>query len=199
MIIIIFGFSGAGKSTLADLLGAAFGLRVIHPSSIVKNLLQKKDIDIARTEAGTDFWESPEGVALFKSRLNDKLPIDLIGDEILIKELEKGNVVMDSWTMPWLFLGGIKIFLKASHRVRARRVAQRSGVSIRRASNVVRLKDKGTRRMYRRVRGFDMKKDHAVFNSVIETNGLTQKQVFDRANKAIEQIKKDLGEVGWRD
>ena len=58
MVIIIFGFSGAGKSTLADRIGAALGLRVVHPSSIVRSLLQRKPVDLIKTEAGINFWES---------------------------------------------------------------------------------------------------------------------------------------------
>lgn len=179
MVIIIFGFSGAGKSTLADKLGKSLGLRVVHPSSIVRSLLQRKPVDLIKTEAGINFWESTEGVALFKSRLNEKQPIDLIGDEMLLKELEKGNVVMDSWTMPWLFKGeAVRIFLKAPHEVRMRRVAKRSGVSVRQASRVVRMKDEGTRRMYRRVRGFDMKKNLGVFDIVMNVTSASADEVF---------------------
>ncbi len=185
MVIIIFGFSGAGKSTLADKLGATLGLRVIHPSSIVKNLLQKKEIDVAHTTAGSNFWESSEGVALFKSRLHEQHPVDLIGDEILLNEIKKGDVVMDSWTMPWLSSVGIKIFLKAPHDVRAGRVSKRSGVGLRRASQVVRLKDCETRALYRRLRGFDMKKDQGVFDLIVDVRRLSAENVLKQVKNFI--------------
>lgn len=181
MVIIIFGFSGAGKSTLAEKLGKFFGLRVIHPSSIVRNLLQNKPINIDATYAGRDFWESNEGIKLFKSRLGDTYPVDLMVDEILLKEIEKGNLSMDSWSMPWLSSKGIKIFLKAPHDVRMRRVARRSQVCRRRASAVVRLKDTKTRALYRRLGRFDMKKDRGVFDLILNVKEMSSAEVFNKA------------------
>lgn len=190
MVIIIFGFSGAGKSTLADKLGTVLNVRVIHPSSIVRNLLENKEVDLTATTAGVNFWESQQGERLFKGRLQAEWPIDLVSDEILLGEIQKGNLVMDSWSMPWLSPVGIKIFLTASHDIRARRVARRSGVSLKRASHIVRLKDRETRKLYRRYRGFDMKNDRSVFMHSIDTNRLRSDVVFKKVLSQLDKIKK---------
>ena len=175
--VIIFGFSGAGKSTAADLVGKKLGLRVVHPSSILRDLLEGRRPRADRSTAGTGFWEGASGVSLFTSRLRDAKPADMRADKILLKELKKGSVVMDSWTMPWLSPDGIKVYLKASFDERARRVAKRSRISLAESRRIVRMKDEETRKLNVRLYGFDMKKDHGVFDLVISTENLTADQV----------------------
>lgn len=180
IVIIIFGFSGAGKSTLADMIGKEFGLRVVHPSSILKELIEGKKADVKNSKAGTGFWESRQGEEMFKNRLKEKRPMDMEGDKILIKELSKGAVVMDSWSMPWLYKKGIKIYLKAAEAERVKRVAKRSNVSLFRARETVKMKDSGTRKIYKRIHGFDIKNDLEVFDCIIETNNLKKQEVFNK-------------------
>ena len=57
-VIIIFGFSGSGKSTVAELLAQKLGLRVVHPSSILRNILEGKKINLTKTQKGIGFWET---------------------------------------------------------------------------------------------------------------------------------------------
>lgn len=180
IVIIIFGFSGAGKSTLADMIGKEFGLWVVHPSSILKELIEGKKADVKNSKAGTGFWESRQGEEMFKNRLKEKRPMDMEGDKILIKELSKGAVVMDSWSMPWLYKKGIKIYLKAAEAERVKRVAKRSNVSLFRARETVKMKDSGTRKIYKRIHGFDIKNDLEVFDCIIETNNLKKQEVFNK-------------------
>src|SRR3989338_8439649 len=111
-VIIIFGFSGSGKSTIANLVGEKYGLRVIHPSGILRDLYEKKKVDLGNTRYNTGFWESEEGVKLFESRLDEDEPLDVVSDRILVREAERGNVVIDSWSLPWLTDKGRKICLQ---------------------------------------------------------------------------------------
>lgn len=178
MRIILFGFSGSGKSSIADLVAKEYGLRVIHPSSILQDLYAGKKIDINNTRPGKGFWESEKGVELFKNRLNEDEPLDVLSDKILLKEAAKGNVVIDSWSLPWLTDIGTKIYLKASRDIRAARVAKRSNISYAKAFQVVKMKDKETRKLFKRIYGFDIKKDTSVFNLIIDTNNINENKVF---------------------
>lgn len=187
--IIIFGFSGSGKSTISNMVGKQYDLRVIHPSSILKNLLEGKDFDLNKTKAGKGFWESKKGMQLFKDRLKDKKPMDMVSDKILLKELSKGNVVMDSWSMPWLYNKGIKIYLQGTLSERAKRVSKRSKLTINQAVDAIRIKDNETRRMFKRIYGFDIGKDLEVFDLTINTTFLNQDQVF---NKVVDYLNKYL-------
>lgn len=181
--IILFGFSGSGKSTMADMLGKKLGLRVVHPSSILRELLQGKPANVKASKAGKGFWESSTGIKLFKNRLKDKRPIDLICDQILLKEINKGRLIMDSWTMPWLAKKGVKIYLKASASERAKRVSKRSKISLAKAKQTITMKDEGTRKMYQKHGKFNIKTDHQVFDLILDTTKLSKRQVFDHLIK----------------
>ncbi|HII15530.1 MAG TPA: AAA family ATPase [Nanoarchaeota archaeon] len=177
-VIIIFGFSGSGKSTLANLIGKKYGLRVVHPSGILRNLCEGKPVDIKNTRHNTGFWETEEGIRLFKSRLEEKEPSDAVSDRLLLKEVSKGDVVIDSWSLPWLASNGIKIYLEADLDVRAERVAKRDSISYSRAKHIVSMKDEETQKLFKRMYGFDIKKDYTVFVYVINTNRLGKREVF---------------------
>ncbi len=187
--IIIFGFSGSGKSTIADMVSKQYGLRVIHPSSILRNLLENKSFNLDKTKAGKGFWESKRGMQLFKDRLKDKQPMDMASDKILLKELSKGNIVIDSWSMPWLYNGGIKIHLRGTLSERAKRVSKRSKITIKQAANAIKIKDNETRKMFKRIYGFDISKDLDVFDLTINTTPLNQDQVF---NKVADYLNKHI-------
>lgn len=178
--IIIFGFSGSGKSTVANAIAKRSGLRVIHPSGILRNLYAGKRVDLRRTTYNRGFWESKKGVALFKSRLTEDQPLDLVSDEILLREVKKGNVVIDSWSLPWLSNQGIKVYLKAPLKERAKRVAKRGRIPYREALNIVKMKDECTRRLFKRLYGFDIKKDTYVFDLVIDTVRTPRQQVAQK-------------------
>lgn len=185
-IVIIFGFSGAGKSTTAKIVAKKYGLRLIHPSSILRNLLEGKRADIKNSHAGKGFWESLEGIRLFKNRLKEKRPLDMVSDQILLKEIKKGNVVMDSWSMPWLSKIGIKIYLKAALGKRAQRVSQRSKISYQEAVKTIQMRDEQTRKLFKKLYGFDIKKDFDVFDFSLDTTTLNTKQVADKVVKFLE-------------
>lgn len=178
--IILFGFSGSGKSTIANDLGKRLSLRVIHPSSILIDLLKGDLPNIGDSKEGKGFWESTEGIELFKGRLTDTQPIDLHCDTLLLKEIEKGNVVMDSWSVPWFTDCGIKIYLRAARKTRIGRVAKRSGVSKKVAEKTIHMKDNETRNLYLKHRGFDIKKDHDVFDVVIDTDYLSPNEIIQK-------------------
>jgi len=153
-VVIIFGFSGSGKSTMANLVGERYSLRVVHPSGILRDLYEGKKVDIGNTRYNTGFWESEEGIELFKSRLDKEEPLDVVSDRILVEEVRKGKVVIDSWSLPWLTDTGTKIYLKADLEIRAQRVAQRSGITYERAVEVVSMKDEETRKLFKKLYGF---------------------------------------------
>ncbi len=177
-VVIIFGFSGSGKSTLANRVGKEFGLRVVHPSGILRDLYEGKEVDLQNTKYNTGFWENQEGIELFKSRLHEREPLDVISDRILLNEVKKSNVVIDSWSLPWLTDTGYKVYLEADLETRAERVAKRSAISYTRALDVIAMKDRETRKLFKRIYGFDIVRDHGVFDLTIDTADLTQEQVF---------------------
>jgi CMP/dCMP kinase len=179
-VIIIFGFSGSGKSTLANLIAPRYGLRIIHPSGVLRDLIEGRSVDLENTRHNTGFWESEEGVRIFEGRLGEEEPLDVKADKIILGEVEKGHVVIDSWSLPWLTGKGLKIYLAAELPVRAGRVVKRSGITYERARDVVAMKDEETRKLFVRLYGFDIKKDHERFDYVVHTDMLSREQVFEK-------------------
>jgi dephospho-CoA kinase len=59
-VVVVFGLAGSGKSTLANGIGQQFGLRVIHPSGIMRDLLEKKTVDLKRTRQNDGYWETDQ-------------------------------------------------------------------------------------------------------------------------------------------
>ncbi|MCX6793374.1 MAG: cytidylate kinase family protein [Candidatus Falkowbacteria bacterium] len=176
--IIVFGFSGSGKSTIAKMLARELKLRVIHPSSILRDLALKKTPEITKSKSGRGFWESAAGIKLFKDRLKAKTPADFECDKILLKELRKGAVVIDSWSLAWLTKHAFKIYLQSSRETRVKRVARRSRINQTKARSVIIMKDGETRELYREHKGFDIKRDTHVFDLIINTDKLNLKNVF---------------------
>ncbi len=176
--IIIFGFSGSGKSTIANRLGKRLGLRVVHPSSMLRELVTGKAINRKNTKGQKGFWETKQGVGLLRSRLTEKHPPDMEIDKILFQELTKGGIVMESWNMPWLWKGGaLRVYLKCPRTARSERVAARSKLSRERAYSAVRMKDMTTRTLFKRIYHIDIQQDTEIFDLIVETKNKTVKEI----------------------
>jgi cytidylate kinase len=176
-VVLVFGLAGSGKSTLVERLSLEFGLRKVHPSGILRDLLEGKEADPTGSRPNDGFWETVEGSNILESRLDEEEPIDVAVNDILLKEVERGEVVIDSWSLPWLTDKGIRIHLQAPLRVRAQRAAERGGMSLQKSEQQIDKKDQDTRALFLRLHGFDIMTDHDVFH----TTDLNAEQVFLRA------------------
>lgn len=187
IVVIVCGVAGSGKSVLCEKIAAHFGLKYVPTSGVLRKLiekeLEKKNIDVSKN---TGFWESQEGKRFMAERAaNPKFDKQL--DKELLKTIEKGKVVLDSWTMPWLSKKGFKIWLTASDSVRFARIALRNGKSIEEIAASARAKEENSAIIYKKLYGFDWGKDLSVFDLVIDTNKLTEQGVFEKAKNIIEQ------------
>lgn len=188
MLIIVSGFAGSGKSTLSELLGKKLGLKVVHASHLLKELQSKsvKELDLENTQAGTGFWESAEGKKLLEKREKD-FSLDKKLDKLLLEIAEQGNVVLDSWTMPWLCKKGFKIWLETSAKERAKRVSRRDKLDEKEVFEKILERDKKTAGIYKKIYGFEIGKDFKPFDLVIEADKLNEKQVLDAVLEKLEK------------
>ena len=178
MLIIVSGFAGSGKSTLADYLGKQFSLPVVHASHLLQQLKQKEmaELDTASTKAGSGWWESKEAQDYMKQRQKDD-SMDKALDKELLAIAGKGNVVLDSWTMPWLCKDGIKVWLNAKAETRAKRVSERDNLKYKDVLKKIKERDKKTAGIYKKIYGFEMGKDYSPFDVVVITDKLAQEDV----------------------
>ena len=178
-VVIIFGLTASGKSTLAASLAKNCGLRLVHPSGVMRDLMEFGEAKLDRPRANRGYWESAEGAKLLSDRLQHETPVDVAATQVLLREVDRGDVVIDSWSLPWLTPIGLKIHLQAELATRSKRAALRSSLPLDVAELRIRQKDEETRQLFLRLYGFDIFVDlKDRFHLTVTTDGLSQEQVL---------------------
>jgi cytidylate kinase len=172
---------------IANAIGKKYNLKTIHPSGVLRKLCEKQPIDIDKTEYNTGFWESKKGVKIFNDRLEAKEPLDIQATKIVINELYKGNVVVDSRDLPRLTNNGIKIYLKADMKIRAKRVSKRSNITYEQSMKILKMKYDKTRELFQKLYNIDITKNREVFDYILETDNLTEKEVCKKVCDFLEK------------
>jgi cytidylate kinase len=173
LVICICGMAGSGKSTLAKRVAQEYGLKYLSGGDALMVLA----IEEGYKPLERGWWESQEGLRFLEKREDDHR-FDKAIDERLLKAAEKGNVVLDSWTMPWLFKNGFKIWLEASLEKRAERIAGRDRTDYAEALEALETKESQTKRIYKEMYGFDLGDDLEPFNFILDTDTLSADEVF---------------------
>jgi len=182
-VICISGLAGTGKSTLAKKLAEKYNLRYYSGGDALKELAKQEGYDISVQ----GWWESPVGLLFLQRRVEDP-KFDKAVDDKLLEYAEQGNVLLDSWTMPWLLKGGFKIWLEASFEKRAERVADRDKLTYAEAVKMLREKEGNTKAIYKALYGFVLGEDLSPFDFVLDTETLTAGEVFEVLCKVMDNV-----------
>jgi cytidylate kinase len=175
--------AGSGKSTLAKRLAEKFGLKCFSGGDALRTLALKEGYK--SLERG--WWESTEGLRFLKKRGSDK-KFDESVDKELLATARKGNVVLDSWTMPWLLKDGFKIWLEASAEKRAKRISRRDKITFEEALAALKRKEEQTKAIYKSLYGFNLGNDYAPFDFILDTDNLNSKEVFQVLCTVIDNV-----------
>lgn len=173
VVLCVSGMAGSGKSTLARRLAAKYGLRYYSGGDALKALAMDEGYE--PRERG--WWESQEGMRFLKKRGVDP-KFDEKVDKKLLELAKQGNVVLDSWTMPWLLKNGFKIWLEASAEKRAERIAKRDKISLEEATKALSNKERETKAIYKKLYGFSLGEDLQPFQLILDVESLTADEVF---------------------
>ena len=184
IVLCICGMAGSGKSTLAKRLAEKCGLKYYSGGDALKILA--KEEGYRTLERG--WWESSEGIRFLKRREKNS-KFDKAVDEKLLELAKQGNVVLDSWTMPWLIKGGFKIWLEASLEKRAERIAKRDQINVKEALKALRIKEKGTKAIYKKLYGFKLGEDFSPFHLILDTEYLDADEVFEVLCMVIDNLR----------
>lgn len=174
-VLCISGMAGTGKSTVAKRIAEKYKLRYYSGGDTLKALALNEPGVHKTAENG--WWESKEGMKFLEKRTQDS-SFDKKVDEKLLKLAAQGNVVLDSWTMPWLLKSGFKIWLEASAEERARRIAKRDNIAAAEALQALKLKDQKTVTIYRKLYGFNLGEDFSPFDLILDVSKLSSEEVF---------------------
>jgi len=183
IVICVAGMTGCGKSTLAKRLAEKYGLKYLSGGGMLKALAAK--MGYKPGERG--WWTTEEGLNFHRKRV-EALQFDQKVDKKLVELVRQGNVVIDSWTMPWLLKNGFKIWLEVSPEERAKRLMMRGNISFKKALNVLKEKDGISKVIYKRSYGFSLGEDFSPFNLVVDTNELSVDETFRAICMAIDRI-----------
>ncbi|MCP8310238.1 MAG: cytidylate kinase family protein [Candidatus Methylarchaceae archaeon HK01M] len=192
LIICISGMAGSGKSTLAKRIAERYGLSYFSGGDALKQLAVKRGYK----PKDYGWWESEEGFKFLKERKKDER-FDKRIDDKLLEMADRGNVVLDSWTMPWLLkVEALKIWLKVSLEKRAERAAKRDQIETQSIMRIIQDKDEITRSIYETLYGFDFGRDLSPFDLILNTDRFDPKEVYDIVSKVIDLYIKKLHKGG---
>lgn len=183
IVICLAGLTACGKSTAARRLAQKYNLKYVSGGTALKELALEGGI----ADANKGWWETPAGLHFLKQRQQDS-SFDKQVDDRLLCFAKQGNVVLDSWTMPWLSEKGFKIWLEVSPKERANRLTQRDGISVESAEKIIKEKDGRTKQIYRELYGFELGEDYSPFDVVLDSELMTSDEVFDTLSLVIERL-----------
>lgn len=170
--VLISGMPSVGKTTAAEAVASKFRLKVMAGGDMLKEMAHERGYNVS----GSDWWESKAGMKFLAERKRNQ-DFDREVDRKLGKYLRKGGVVVTSYPMPWLFKNGIKFWFNAGIRTRATRLAGRDKVTTSKALALLKKRDAENKRLYRRLYGISFGEDFSPFHFIIDTEGLSAKQV----------------------
>ena len=173
IVICISGMAGTGKSTLAKRLARKYRLHYYSGGDALKDLAAAEGCNVSVQ----GWWETSEGLHFLERRRNDS-KFDKAVDNKLLEYAKQGNVLLDSWTMPWLLNKGFKIWLSASLEKRAERIVKRDKISPKEAIDVLREKEGNTRTIYKKLYGFTLGEDFEPFHFILDTDNLNANEVY---------------------
>ena len=175
--------AGTGKSTLAAKLAKKYGLKCFSGGDALKALAADEGYD----SSNRGWWESPEGLGFLEKREKDSR-FDKAVDDKLLDCAKQGNVLLDSWTMPWLLKEGFKIWLDASPAKRAARIAVRDKMTCEDALQALKEKEARTKAIYKELYGFDLGEDFSPFNLILDTDNLDADEVYQTLCAVINRL-----------
>src|SRR5271169_2956336 len=115
--VIISGMPSVGKTTAANAIAKKYHLSHVAGGDMLKQIA----IDRGYRLSGPEWWDTPEGMKFLSERKKD-LEFDKEVDRKLAVHIREGDVVMTSYSMPWLAKNdGLKLWFHATQRTRASR------------------------------------------------------------------------------
>jgi CMP/dCMP kinase len=178
--IVISGWPAVGKTTIAIELAKEFGLKSYSGGDILKMLAENKGY----STFGEDWWDTKEAKRFMQVRKSDP-SFDKLVDKKLIDLIRSENVVITSYTLPWLVDGVIKFWLKGSQENRANRMANRDNISLTEAKNVLRIRDEENKNIYKNLYSFNFGEDLNVFDFCLNTDLLSLPSLIEVSKSII--------------
>jgi len=171
---ILCGMPAAGKTVTARAIAEKLGLKMIGGGDVLKEMAKDRGYKVT----GEGWWDTPDGIRFLRERETNP-EFDKEADRRMAAKIEKGDIVVTSYTMPWLTKQGVKCWLEASQETRAKRMAERDGMEVSKALEVVKIRDRENFELYKKVYGIELGRDMKPFNIIIDVNTITAEEAAE--------------------
>ena len=172
-----------GKTTVAKGLAKEFNLNYLSGGDILKELASEKGF----SSSGDDWWDTKDGMKFLNQR-KENSEFDKKVDEKLIQLFQKGDVVITSYTLPWLIDNGIKLWLDGTVENSAKRMQNRDNMDESSALEVVNKRFNENKLIYKNLYNFEFGGDLSFFDKIIKKDGINADQVLEIAKLTVREL-----------
>ncbi|HUB92660.1 MAG TPA: cytidylate kinase family protein [Candidatus Saccharimonadales bacterium] len=172
--IVLSGLPAAGKTTVGEILCAKLGFKLIGGGDILKEMAAERGFKVT----GKEWWDTPEGVRFLKEREGNS-DFDKEVDRRIVGKIAGGDVVITSYTAPWITKDGFKVWLEGSVQRRTERMAKRDGAGVGEMKEMVKVRDTENKKLYKNLYNIDYGRDKTPFDLVVNTNDMPPEGVAE--------------------
>jgi CMP/dCMP kinase len=184
MSIVISGWPAVGKTTIAENLAKDFNLKLWNGGDILKMMAYERGYSSSLSH---DWWDTEEAAKFMKER-NNNPNFDREVDDRLIELVKEGNVVITSYTLPWIADATINIWLQGSVDNRSKRMSMRDKIDINIAKKIVERRDVENKLIYQKLYHFEFGEKLDVFDFVMNTDILSLESLIIISKNIVENV-----------
>ncbi|MEW6095754.1 MAG: (d)CMP kinase [bacterium] len=175
-VIAITGLPGSGSSTIARLLAEKLKVKYFSPGEYFKS----HSIAKHQTKQVLSVWLSKEGT---KKRFHEDI------DKMQVKLAKKGNVVICGKLSIYMLkdIADYKIWIKCAADERAKRTAERDGISFEEAKKSILEREKIEAKEWRKDYGIDYREQERMADIVIDTSNMSKEKTIEKLMSCINQ------------
>jgi len=184
MSIVISGWPAVGKTTIAENLAKVFNLKLWNGGDILKMMAYERGYS---SSLNHDWWDTEEAARFMKER-NNNPNFDREVDARLIELAKEGNVVITSYTLPWISDATINFWLQGSVDNRSKRMSMRDKIDINIAKKIVQRRDVENKLIYQKLYQFEFGEKLDVFDFAMNTDILSLESLIIISKNIVENV-----------
>ena len=184
MSIVISGWPAVGKTTIAENLAKDFNLKLWNGGDILKMMAFERGYS---SSLNHDWWDTEEAAKFMKER-NNNPNFDREVDNRLIELVKEGNVVITSYTLPWISDATINFWLQGSVDNRSKRMSMRDKIDINIAKKIVQRRDVENKLIYQKLYQFEFGEKLDVFDFAMNTDILSLESLIIISKNIVENV-----------
>ncbi len=184
MSIVISGWPAVGKTTIAENLAKDFDLKLWNGGDILKMMAYERGYS---SSLNHDWWDTEEAAKFMKER-NNNPNFDREVDSRLIELVKEGNVVITSYTLPWISDATINFWLQGSVDNRSKRMSMRDKIDINAAKKIVQRRDVENKLIYQKLYQFEFGEKLDVFDFAMNTDILSLESLIIISKNIVENV-----------